>query len=102
MSTSAPVALYGFLTPAPGHEAILRTLLTNLVEPSRNHTGNLQYHLHEQSDGRFFLYEAWRTQEDLDRHNATPLLTEFLAALPEHLATAPEAYSGTVLEPLPR
>lgn len=89
-------SLYGFLTPKQGHADVLRKLLLDLVEPSRGHDGNLQYHLHEQEDGRFFLYEVWRSQEDLDRHNATALLSDFMAKVPEHLEGAPEAYSGVM------
>ncbi|OPG12738.1 putative quinol monooxygenase [Microbispora sp. GKU 823] len=96
-----PVSLYGFLTPRPGHADALRKLLLDLVEPSRGHVGNLQYHLHEQDDGRFFLYEVWRSQEDLARHNATPLLRAFMAELPEHIDGTVEAYSGVMRSPYP-
>jgi quinol monooxygenase YgiN len=71
--------------------------LLGLVEPSRKHAGSLQYHLHEQDDGRFFLYEVWRSQEDLDRHNETALLRGFMKEFPEHADGAPEAYSGRLL-----
>ncbi|WP_433136990.1 putative quinol monooxygenase [Actinomadura nitritigenes] len=100
-ATSAPVSLYGFLTPKPGHADELRRLLLALVEPSRGHEGGLQYHLHEQEDGRFFLYEVWRSQEDLDRHNATPLLQTFMSEAPEHMEGAPEAYFGAMISPYP-
>lgn len=73
----------------------------DLVWPSRGHEGNLQYHLHEQEDGRFFLYEVWRSQGDLDRHNATPLLRAFMDGLPEHIEGAPEAYFGAMRSPYP-
>jgi quinol monooxygenase YgiN len=96
-TAQTPVALYGFLTPKPGHATALRKLLTDLVEPSRTHEGSLQYHLHEQEDGRFFLYEIWRSQDDLDRHNATPLLRAFMAELPKHLDGTPEAYTGALI-----
>jgi quinol monooxygenase YgiN len=95
-TTEAPVALYGFLTPRAGHASQLRQLLLDLVEPSRGHDGNLQYHLHEQEDGRFFLYEVWASQEHLDRHNASPLLTAFMDELPAYMEGVPEAYSGTM------
>ncbi|MFC4044749.1 hypothetical protein ACFO1B_40615 [Dactylosporangium siamense] len=37
-STDAkPVSLYGFVTPRPGHADRLRSLLLDLVEPSRGH-----------------------------------------------------------------
>jgi quinol monooxygenase YgiN len=96
------VSLYGFLTPKPGHADELRRLLLDLVEPSRGHEGNLQYYLHEQEDGRFFLYELWRSKEDLDRHNATPLLRAFMDGVSEHTEGAPEAYSGDLLSTVVR
>ncbi|MFB4317773.1 putative quinol monooxygenase [Actinomadura sp. 21ATH] len=101
-AVQAPVSLYGFLTPKSGHADELRRLLVDLVEPSRAHEGNLEYHLHEQEDGRFFLYEVWRSQEDLDRHNATDVLKAFMKAVPEHLEAAPEAYFGTMRSRYPR
>ncbi|ROO84883.1 quinol monooxygenase YgiN [Actinocorallia herbida] len=91
-----PVSLYGFLTPKAGSADILRDLLLGLVEPSRGHDGSLQYHLHEQEDGRFFLYEVWRSREDLDRHNATPLLRATLARIADHLDGTPESYFGAM------
>lgn len=100
-TVQTPVSLYGFLTPKPGRAGELRELLMDLVEPSRGHEGSLQYHLHEQEDGRFFLYEVWRSQEDLDRHNATPLLRAFMDGLPEHVEGAPEAYFGVMRSPHP-
>ncbi|WP_319018340.1 putative quinol monooxygenase [Microbispora sitophila] len=100
-TAQTPVSLYGFLTPKPGHADALRKLLLDLVGPSRGHEGSLQYHLHEQEDGRFFLYEVWRSQEDLDRHNATLLLRAFMAELPEHVDGAIEAYSGAMRSPYP-
>ncbi|MCP2257383.1 Antibiotic biosynthesis monooxygenase [Streptoalloteichus tenebrarius] len=72
-----------------------------LVEPSRGHEGSLEYHLHEQEDGRFFLYEVWRSQEDLDRHNATELLRDFMKELTRHVDGAPEAYSGVMRSAYP-
>jgi quinol monooxygenase YgiN len=100
-TAEAPIALYGFLTPKPGHADELRRLLMDLVEPSREHEGSLQYHLHEQEDGRFFLYEVWRSQQDLDRHNATPLLRSFIEKVSEHIAGAPEAYFGAMRSAYP-
>ncbi|WP_199487505.1 putative quinol monooxygenase [Actinomadura spongiicola] len=101
-AVQAPVSLYGFLTPKPGHADELRRLLLDLVEPSRAHEGNLEYHLHEQEDGRFFLYEVWHSQEALDRHHATEVVKTFMQALPKHLATEPEAYSGTMKSLYPK
>ncbi|GAA2120712.1 hypothetical protein GCM10009727_05630 [Actinomadura napierensis] len=71
------------------------------MEPTRKEDGNLEYHLHEQPDGRFFLYEVWRSQEDLDRHNEYPPLREFLDNILEYLEEAPEGYFDTMTSPYP-
>lgn len=97
----APLSLYGFLRPRPERAGEVRRLLTSLVEPTRQEEGNLEYHLHEHDDGRFFLYEVWRSPEDLDRHNAYPPLRAFLDNLAEYLEEAPEAYAGTMVSPYP-
>ncbi|MGX4734739.1 putative quinol monooxygenase [Kitasatospora griseola] len=89
-----PVALYGFLTPKDGHREQLLDLLAELVEPSRSRPGSLVYRLHEQEDGRIFLYELWASREDLAAHHATQVLKDVLERLPEHLAGAPEVYEG--------
>ncbi|WP_330315206.1 MULTISPECIES: putative quinol monooxygenase [unclassified Streptomyces] len=52
--------------------------MSDLVALTRSAPGNLACHLHEQEDGRFFLYEVWRSREDLDRHNDLPALRAFL------------------------
>ena len=96
-----PIALYGFLKPKPEHSAEVRDALIALVEPTRAEEGNLEYHIHEQPDGRFFLYEVWRSQEDLDLHVQYPPLREFLEKAEELLQEAPEAYFDTMLSPYP-
>lgn len=96
-----PVALYGFLRPRTERAADVRRLMAGLVESSRQEEGNLAYHLHDQDDGRLFLYEVWRSRQDLDRHNATPLLRDFLDHLTDYLEEAPEAYAGAMISPYP-
>ncbi|GAA3399028.1 putative quinol monooxygenase [Cryptosporangium minutisporangium] len=100
-TATTTVSLYGFVTPKPGHADALRALLTGLVEPSRAEDGNLEYHVHEQEDGRFFLYEVWRSPAALEQHHATPFVRAFLAEFPDHAAGAPEAYSGVMVSPYP-
>ncbi|CAG6394846.1 antibiotic biosynthesis monooxygenase [Streptomyces cocklensis] len=97
----APISLYGFLRPKPERAREVRQLLTALVEPTRQEEGNLEYHLHAHDDGRLFLYEVWRSQEDLDRHNATPPLRDFLDNLLDFLEEAPEGYFDTMVSPYP-
>ncbi|MFD5080695.1 putative quinol monooxygenase [Streptomyces sp. NPDC058371] len=100
-NTDRPIALYGFLRPRPQRADEVRRILSSFVEPTRQEPGNLQYHLHEHEDGRFFLYEVWRSQEDLDLHNATLPLRTFLENLSDFLEGAPEGYFDTMLSPYP-
>ncbi|OMI37836.1 putative quinol monooxygenase [Streptomyces sparsogenes] len=100
-STQAPLSLYGFLRPRPERAEEVRQLLSSLVEPTRREEGNLEYHLHEHEDGRLFLYEVWRSQEDLDRHNAREPLRGFLANLLDYLVELPEGYFNTMISPYP-
>ncbi|WP_119731562.1 putative quinol monooxygenase [Thermomonospora amylolytica] len=100
-TTRQPISLYGFLRPRPERADEVRRILTDLVEPSRKEEGNLEYHLHEHEDGRFFLYEVWRSQEDLDRHNQYPPLRAFLDNLSDYLEGPPEAYVNTMVSPYP-
>ncbi|MER6144159.1 putative quinol monooxygenase [Streptomyces sparsogenes] len=97
----APLSLYGFLRPKPERAEEVRQLLSSLVEPTRREDGNLEYHLHEHEDGRLFLYEVWRSQEDLDRHNAREPLRGFLANLLDYLVELPEGYFNTMISPYP-
>ncbi|MGC5410771.1 putative quinol monooxygenase [Streptomyces sp. DT225] len=91
------LSLYGFLRPRPEFADEVRRTLSALVGPTRSEPGNLAYHLHEQEDGRFFLYEVWRSRED--RHNALPALRAFLGNLPTFLEGPPEVYADTMISP---
>ncbi|WP_336205889.1 putative quinol monooxygenase [Nonomuraea sp. LPB2021202275-12-8] len=97
----APISLYGFLRPKPERADEVKQLLASLVEPTRQEEGNLEYHLHEQEDGRLFLYEIWRSQEDLDRHHEYPPLRTFLDNLLDYLEELPEGYFNTMVSTYP-
>jgi quinol monooxygenase YgiN len=64
----------------PGKEAELREALENLVAPSRSDDGNVNYDLHQGANDSsvFYLYEKWRSAEQLDAHLQTPPLTAFV------------------------
>ncbi|OLT17022.1 hypothetical protein BJF79_18135 [Actinomadura sp. CNU-125] len=98
---TTPISLYGFLRPKPERADDVKRLLSSLVEPTRREEGNLQYHLHEHEDGRLFLYEVWRSQEDLDRHNEYPPLREFLANIDDYLAEPVDGHFDTMISPYP-
>lgn len=55
-----------------GKEAEVRTMLSGLVEPTRNEDGCKSYHLLEakQETGTFVTYEEWTGEDMLQKHLA--------------------------------
>ncbi|WP_299580449.1 putative quinol monooxygenase [uncultured Microbulbifer sp.] len=66
-----------FITQAK--QAILSIVAHTLEEE-----GCLQFAVHEDGE-RLFLYEEWRSQEDLDKHYAMPYITPIFEAYKEWL-----------------
>jgi quinol monooxygenase YgiN len=97
--------IYGFLRPKRHRAGELKALLLALVEPTRAEAGSLQYHLHEEADGTLFLYEVWRSKEDLDRHQETPHMREFAATVfadPAAWLEHPiDGHTGAMVSPYP-
>ncbi|RKZ26407.1 antibiotic biosynthesis monooxygenase, partial [bacterium] len=52
----------------------------NLLEPSRNDDGCINYDLHQSENNSkvFMFHENWASKKLLDRHLATPHLQEFI------------------------
>ncbi|WP_406283182.1 putative quinol monooxygenase [Embleya sp. NBC_00896] len=96
-------SIYGFLHPKAHRAAELKDMLLALVEPTRREEGSLQYHLHEEADGTLFLYEVWRSKEDLDRHMETPHMKAFAAAFfanrMDYLERDIDGHAGAMLSP---
>ncbi|NHA66831.1 putative quinol monooxygenase [Phycicoccus flavus] len=72
---------------APGKEDQLRAALEQLIEPTRQEDGYVNYDLHEsvEDPGRFFFYENWHSGEHLDAHLAAPHLVAFAERIPDLL-----------------
>ena len=51
-----------------------------IIEPSRQELGNLQYDLHRdlEKPGIFVFFERWASSEALDKHNATAHFQRFV------------------------
>ncbi|RBL94101.1 antibiotic biosynthesis monooxygenase [Chitinophaga flava] len=98
--STATISLYGFLRPKKEYAAVLRQELLALVAPSRAETGNIVYNIHEEKDGAFFIYEIWRSQEDLDKHMQLPLLKQFMSKVGTYLAADVQAYHGQLITPV--
>jgi quinol monooxygenase YgiN len=71
-----------------GMEAEVLRAITSLIAPTKAEEGCVNYDLHRAQDNPalFFLYETWRSRQDLDDHLATPYLREFLEKAPALLA----------------
>ncbi|MFE7776238.1 putative quinol monooxygenase [Streptomyces sp. NPDC057445] len=67
----------------------LKQLLLSFVAPTRQESGCLEYHFHEDRNdpGVFVFYEAWRSQADLDAHLALPHIQVFWERRMDYLLT---------------
>jgi quinol monooxygenase YgiN len=72
----------------PGKEQQLRLELRKLLAPTHAEDGCINYDLHESIDdpALFLFHENWTSREALDRHLATPHLTNFLGQVDRLLA----------------
>ncbi|QKE84413.1 putative quinol monooxygenase [Arthrobacter sp. NEB 688] len=79
------LTVIAYMKAAPGKEDELRAALQELIEPTSQEDGYVNYDLHEsvEDPGRFFFYENWHSGEHLDAHLGAPHLTAFIARIPE-------------------
>ena len=76
------VIIYATLTPQPGKEAELETLLRGMCAPSRAESGCVVYDLYRSTkNGTFHFFEIWKTQADIEAHREEPHFKNFRAAL---------------------
>jgi len=77
------LTVIAYMKDAPGKEEELRKELANLVGPTSQEKGFVNYDLHvaEDDPGKFFLYENWESAADLDTHLGAPHLVRFAAML---------------------
>ncbi|SRR5690606_9899887 len=101
IDTTKIISLYGFLRPKKGYEDELRKSLLSLVQPTRSEEENLVFNVHEEKDGSFFLYEVWRSQEDLDKHWQKDYLKDFMNKVENLIDSKIEGYSGKLISGLP-
>jgi quinol monooxygenase YgiN len=79
------------LTARMGSEMALRTVLRDLLGPSRNETGCVSYDFFENEDNplEFVSVEQWRDQAAAEAHLATPHVATAIARASDLLAQAP-------------
>ncbi|TYL43696.1 MULTISPECIES: putative quinol monooxygenase [Dickeya] len=58
-------------------------VVRQVVAPSRQEAGNLQYELHEElnKSGSFVFFERWKSQEAINEHEKTAHFQAFVAQL---------------------
>jgi quinol monooxygenase YgiN len=71
------------ITAKDGNEAIVRAALEQVVPPSRAEAGCLRYDLNQDlgNHANFIMLEAWRDQEALTQHEATPHFQALVQAI---------------------
>ncbi len=81
------LTVIAFMRAAPGKRDELRAALEALVEPTSQEEGYVDYDLHQSTEDpdRFFFYENWESDADLDAHLDAPHLRDFAARIPELL-----------------
>lgn len=61
----------------------LYNVLLAIEGQTKKEEGCIEYNLYNEVDGSIFMYEAWRSQEDLDKHLRTPYLEEYKKNAPD-------------------
>ncbi len=81
------LTVIAYMKAAPGKRAELKAALEALVEPTNKEAGCVNYDLHQgiEDPDRFFFYENWESDSDLDAHLDAPHLRDFAARIPELL-----------------
>lgn len=91
------VTVCAVLRPQVDRADELRRSLLALVTPTHAELGNIAYDVHETGDGTLFLYEAWRSQSDLDQHLQRPYVVDFVARMDGLLAGGNDAHFGRII-----
>ncbi len=75
-----PLTNTAFFHAKPGQGETLGARLLELVEPSRKEPGCIRYDIFQSQDkpDTWFVYEDWRSPEDLEVHMRTPYVRAFL------------------------
>ena len=75
-----------------GREAELKNVLTNLVAPTRQEAGCLNYDLHvlPEDPARFLFHENWTSRAHLDAHLQSAHIKALLPRVPELAVGLPD------------
>ena len=88
------------LRPRPEQADRLRDALLALVTPTRAEASCLAYDLYDDAEGSFVLFENWRSEAELKRHQQQPAVRALFGdRLKELLAEEMGVHYGAALEP---
>lgn len=95
-ATTSTVNIISIKRPKSGKADELRNSLLSLVKPTREEAGSITYNIYEEKDGSLFLYEVWRSQEDLEKHFQKSYIKDFRSKA-NSLADRNEVYFGKLI-----
>ena len=79
------IVVSGTITIDPANNARMTELVGELVPPTRQESGNLEYtySLSQTVPGEWRVFEEWENKESLDAHMGTPHMATFIGAMGE-------------------
>lgn len=77
------VRVIATLQAKPEFVSAVSDAVHEIIDPSRQELGNLQYDLHRdlEKPGTFVFFERWASAEALEKHNATEHFKQFVASI---------------------
>ncbi|WP_434362161.1 antibiotic biosynthesis monooxygenase [Parasalinivibrio latis] len=68
---------------------LVKSALINLIEPTRNEPGCIQYDLHQDNDNPavFLFFENWENREIWQQHMHSPHIADYLKAVEGAIAS---------------
>jgi quinol monooxygenase YgiN len=91
------ISIMAIMHPKKGKEKDLLNALTVLVKPTHSEEGCISYNVHKTKDNVIFLYEVWRSQEDLEKHLKMPYIIDFVDKLNDFLDGENEVHFGKLI-----
>ena len=94
-----PFAVVFRLTVKPGQEDVIQRTMERILPLTRAEAGNLIFDLHQDADDprTFFLYERWRSVDDLADHLHASYIHEAFEVYATSAAGEGSAMFGTLL-----
>jgi quinol monooxygenase YgiN len=93
------VNIMAIMHPKKGQEKRLITVLRSFIKSTRSEEGCLVYNVHQTKDGVVFLYEVWRSQNDLEAHLKKPYIVDFVNKISDFIEGENDIHFGKLISP---